>query len=76
MRENDLKYGTDHRFFVKTFIMSGCNSTKTGQLLFLHKNSVIYRLDKIKEKYDFNADSIHEQMLFLLAYYADKHPEA
>ena len=73
MRENDLKDGTDHRFFVKTFILSGCSSTKTGQLLSLHKNSVIYRLEKIKEKYGFDPDNIHEKLLFLLAYYADNH---
>lgn len=72
MRENDKKHGTNYCAFVKTYILSGCSSSKTAQLLFLHKNSVIYRLEKIKERFNLDISDMHEQMLFLLACTADE----
>ncbi len=72
MRENDIKFGTNYCAFVKTYILNGCSSTKTAQQLFLHKNTVIYRLEKIKARFNLDVSDIHEQFRFLIACSADE----
>ena len=43
---------------------------------FLHKNSVIYRLSKIKDLYGLKFSDFKDQLLFLIAYIADKLPHS
>ncbi|MBE6009607.1 MAG: hypothetical protein E7236_02950 [Lachnospiraceae bacterium] len=72
MKEHDKKKGTDYCAFIKTYIMNGCNAAATAQKLFLHKNSIIYRVDKIKERFGLNISSTYEQLLFLMACITDE----
>lgn len=71
MHNNDLVSNTDYCDFFKTYLLNGCNATKTAQQLFLHKNSVIYRVEKIKERYGVSIDNIYDQFLFLIACIAE-----
>jgi len=71
MHNSDLISNTDFCDFFKTYLLNGCNATKTAQQLFLHKNSVIYRVEKIKERYDISTDSIYDQISFLIACIAE-----
>jgi len=72
MKEHDEKYNTNYCAFVKTYIVNGCNSAKTAQQLFLHKNSVIYRIEKIKERFQLDITSVSEQLRFLIAFFAEE----
>ncbi len=72
MKDHDEKKGTDYCEFIKTYIMNGCNAAATAQKLFLHKNSIIYRVDKIKERFGLNISNTYEQFLFLMACITDE----
>lgn len=45
----DEENGTDNIKFLETYIETGCNSKATAALLFIHQNTVLYRLERIKE---------------------------
>ena len=70
MHNDDLVANTDYCSFLKTYLLNSCNATKTAQELFLHKNSVIYRIEKIKERYQFPMDDNYFQLMYLISYIA------
>ena len=67
MHNDDLISNSDYCSFLKTYLLNGCNATKTAQELFLHKNSVIYRVEKIKERYQFPLDDNYFQLMYLIS---------
>ncbi len=75
MKDHDIKHGTNYCEFIKTYIMNGCNAAATAQKLFLHKNSIIYRVDKLKERFGLNISSTYEQFLFLMSCITDEAKE-
>jgi hypothetical protein len=72
LKDHDEKKGTNYCEFIKTYIMNGCNAAATAQKLFLHKNSIIYRVDKIKERFGLNISNTYEQFLFLMSCITDE----
>ena len=70
MHNDDLVSNTDYCSFLKTYLLNNCNATKTAQELFLHKNSVIYRIEKMKERYQFPMDDNYFQLMYLISYLA------
>ena len=75
MKDHDEKKGTNYCDFIKTYIMNGCNAAATAQKLFLHKNSIIYRVDKLKERFGLNISNTYEQLLFLMSCITDEAKE-
>lgn len=48
------------------FIENNLNISKTSSTLFLHRNTLIYRLDKIKELFDLDLRNFKDAMIFYL----------
>lgn len=49
LREHDNTYGTDFVQCLRIYLFNGCNIAQTGKELFMHRNTLTYRLDKIAE---------------------------
>ena len=49
LHEYDLQNNTEYVKYLKTFLICGCNIKLTAQHLFFHRNTFIYRLEKIKQ---------------------------
>jgi len=49
------------------FIESGLNLSKTSSSLFIHRNTLIYRLEKIKELLDLDLKNYKDSMVFYLS---------
>ena len=49
------------------FIESGLNLSKTSSSLFIHRNTLIYRLEKIKELLDLDLKNYKDSMIFYLS---------
>ena len=71
MRNDDEANGTDYCAFIKTYLLNNCNCAQTAKKVFLHKNSVSYRIEKLRERYKLNFDNTYDQILFLLSYITD-----
>lgn len=55
--EDDKNNGTDFYVLLKTYILSNKSMTECAEKLFIHKSTVAYRLNKMKEMYNLNIDS-------------------
>lgn len=50
-----------------SFIENGLNISKTSNVLFLHRNTLIYRLEKIKEQLNLDLKSFKDAFVFYLS---------
>jgi len=49
LREYDFKHSSEYVKYLKTFLICGCNIKLTSQHLFFHRNTFVYRLEKIRQ---------------------------
>ncbi len=62
-------YGRELLECLKAYLVSGCNITATARLLFLHRNTVMYRLEQLR-KYcpiDFDSLTVADRIFLLLS---------
>jgi hypothetical protein len=50
------------------YLMHGCNTTDTANDLGLHRNTLIYRVNRIRETINCNLDNIQDRKLLLLSF--------
>jgi hypothetical protein len=66
--EYDKKHYTDFVRCLRTYLSNGCNVAKTGKSLFMHRNTLVYRLEKISEIIEMDVQHLCEnermQILF------------
>ena len=48
LREHDMARGSDLVLTLKTYFAAGGNASEAADRLFLHRNSMLYRLDRIQ----------------------------
>lgn len=65
--KNLLKCDMETLNTFKKFIENDLNITKTSKLLYIHRNTLIYRLDKIKEIYGLDVRNFEDANYFNLA---------
>lgn len=53
---------------LKVFLASNCNANAASKTLFLQRNSLIYRLEKIKKLTDFDLDDSDTRLLLLTSF--------
>ena len=49
LREHDLSHGSELVETLYAYMQNGCSTARTALLLCLHKNTLLYRLGRIKE---------------------------
>ncbi len=62
IRQYDLINGTDFLQTMRAFVESGCRPVETAQALGVHRNTVDYRLGRIRELFGVNYDD--QRMMF------------
>lgn len=55
----DKEYGTDYLKFLAIYIYSGCSVKKTAETMFIHKNTVYQKIEKLKEIFNLNLDDMY-----------------
>ena len=70
LAEYDAKHGSDLSETARVFAESYGEVTTTANRLFQHRNTIHYRLKKIKEVLGFKELSDHELAFFLMLIYA------
>jgi PucR family transcriptional regulator, proline-responsive transcriptional activator len=66
----DKTDNTDNLEILRTFLENDRNITKTAKLVNLHRNSVLYRINKIQEYLNIDLESYEVRMRILLSFYA------
>lgn len=64
---DDRSTGSNNLQLLHTYLSNECNATLTSRLLHMHRNNVIYRINRLQEKYHIDLDtSISRQTAALL----------
>ncbi len=64
----DNENQTDYSQFLKIYLFHERNSTKTAQAMFLHRNTVIYRIQKIQEILSCDFERIETRQEFIQSF--------
>ena len=64
----DKQYGTDHMTTLYTFMEQSMNIRKTAQAMFIHKKTLIYRIEKIKEILNYDFENSWENFTIYLSF--------
>ena len=66
--EYDTVNGTDYYNTLKVYLENGTNQVTTAKKLHIHRNSLKYRLTRLKEIADVNLNNLDQQLRFILSY--------
>lgn len=67
--EHDSEKGSDYMNLLRTYLMNERNIAKTTRNAFLHRNTFLYRIQKIGELLQMDLDDPDTRTTLLLAYY-------
>lgn len=70
LRLHDARHGTDYYQTLYAYLLCERNQTLTAQKLFIHRNSLIYRIGRIEEIMGVDLNSERERLYLLLSYLA------
>ena len=62
----DRKNSTDYATTLYVYLLCGCNSRETARILSIHRNTLLYRMDKIRTFCTLSLDNLqNRQILFI-----------
>ena len=71
MKEYDRVHKTDYYEVLKEYLKSGCSQTLAAEKLFLHRNSLIRKLEKIRELFNLDLDVYEIRLHLMMSYEMD-----
>lgn len=69
LQEYDDENESDLYNTLKIYLQNDRNATKTAQILYIHRSTLFYRLDKIKKLIELNLDQINDSLYLRLSFY-------
>ena len=66
LAEADARDGTEHVATALAYLEHGCNATRTAEALFVHRNTLSYRLKRIKAVCGVDLESLRPKRTDLL----------
>jgi hypothetical protein len=63
---DDRNFGTNNLHLLHVYLTNKCNATIASRLLHMHRNNVIYRINKIEEKYHINLNNSLQRQIYSL----------
>lgn len=72
MRRHDQERGTNNCAVIKAYLQHDCEARLAADQLHMHRNSVVYRVNKLAETYALDLKSPQFKLLFLLSCAADE----
>ena len=68
IRRYDKEHGTEYYQTLKTYIMEERSIVRTAQALHIHKNTLLYRIQRLKDQFALNLDDREERFRLILNY--------
>lgn len=73
IRVYDREHGTEYYQMLQTYLRCERNRNETARQLYVHKNTLAYRLQKMEELFHLNLDDAYEREFLLLTMAAQSH---
>lgn len=67
LKAYDAKHNADYCKTLYAYLLSGCNYREAARMLYVHRNTLLYRIDKIKELLNLEFDSPHYKQILLIS---------
>ena len=67
LEKHDQNNGSDYLEFLKVYLNSNCSITDTADKLFIHRNTVVYKIKKINELLDCDLSELEVRVKLFLA---------
>lgn len=75
LTDYDKMYGTDYLYTLERYVLSGCNNKRTLEELDIHRNTLLYRLQKIEEILSISLDNAELVAHYYISFYMLKMKE-
>lgn len=72
LEDYDRRHGTQYNATLFAFLKNERNLIRTAASLFIHRNSLVYRVSRINELIDVNLDDYDERQYLLLSYLSNQ----
>ena len=69
LKAYDQKQGTEYYMTLASYLLTGCDQTRTAGMLHIHRNSLIYRIRKIQELLELDLTDDRLRLYLLLSYF-------
>lgn len=69
LEQYDLEHDSDYMNTLRIFLLSDCNLLETASRLYTHRNTIVYRIKKIKELLNTELDNSAIKFNLLMAFY-------
>ena len=69
LSEYDSKKGTDYYNTLGTYLFMNCDQTRTADRLHIHRNSLIYRINRIQELLDIDLEDDSQRFYLLQSFF-------
>lgn len=69
LEQYDIKHDSDYVNTLRIFLLTDCNFRETASRLYTHRNTIVYRIKKIKELLDTELDNASIKFDLIMAYY-------
>ena len=67
LEKHDRNNGSDYLEFLTVYLTSNCNINDTADKLFIHRNTVVYKIKKINELLDCDLNELEVRVNLYLA---------
>lgn len=72
MREHDRQRNGNDCAVLKIYLENDCQAVASAEVLHMHRNSVVYRINKMVDSYDLDLNDPQFKLLFLMSAVADE----
>ena len=67
--KHDQQNGTDYYNTLRVYLMCERDQTLAAKVLCIHRNSLVYRVNRLKEMIDVDLDNADERLYLILSYF-------
>lgn len=68
LKDHDRRHGSDYYQTLYTYLLNERNIPRTSEQLIIHRTTLLYRLEKIREITSFHLDDPDERLYLLISF--------
>ena len=69
LKLHDSEHGTDYYNTLRVYLSCERDQTLAAKVLCIHRNSLVYRINRLKEMIDVDLDDPNERLYLILSYF-------
>ena len=75
MKSYDGRHGTSYYEILKVYLQNGCSQTQAAEKLFLHRNTLIRKIEKMQKLFHIDLNNYEIRLHLMMSYEMDKYEQ-